>query len=283
MRVLATWRRLLLSAAGGVLLLQTFAAAQTHTTPATPGAAANVLPESLRDVGIDQRLDNQLPLDLEFHAEDGSPVTLGRYFGARPVVLTFVYYDCPLLCSQVLAALVRGLKPLRLDAGRDFNVLAISFDPRDTQARAAVERAKYEAAYGRGEGERGFHFLTGSAASIRAVTSSTGFRYSQDPRTGLFRHGAAVMVTTPDGRLSRYLPGIDFAPRDLQLSIVEAAGGRIGSLTDRVLLYCYQYDPSSGRYGLLTMRLLRLGGIAIVCALSLLIGHTVWRERRSTA
>ena len=136
-------------------------------------------------------------------------------------------------------------------------------------------------AYGRSQGERGFHFLTGSAASIHAVTEAAGFRYSQDPRTGLYRHGAAVIVTTPDGRLSRYLPGVDFAPRDLQLSIVEAAGGRIGSLTDRVLLYCYQYDPTSGRYGLLIIRVLQLGGAAVVCALGLLIGHTIWRERRS--
>jgi protein SCO1/2 len=276
-------RRGLVAVATCLLLLVASAEAQTHATPASPGIAANVIPEFLRDVGIDQRLDSQLPLDLAFQAEDGSNVRLARYFGSRPVVLTFVYYDCPLLCSQVLAALVRGLKPLRLEAGRDFDVLAISFDPRDTPARAALERAKYVPAYGRRSDVRGFHFLTGSSAAIRAVTSAAGFRYSQDAQTGLFRHGAAVIVTTPDGRLSRYLPGVDFAPRDLQLSIVEAAGGRIGSFTDRVLLYCYQYDPASGRYGLLTMRLLQLGGVAVVCALGLLIGHTIWSERKRAA
>lgn len=249
--------------------------------PSSPGRPADILPPELRDVGIDQHLDAQLPLDVTFADENSSPVTLGRYAGQRPIVLTFVYYDCPLLCSQVLSGIVRGLRPLRLEAGKDFDVVAVSFDPRDTPARAFKERSRYVSDYGRSGAESGFHFLTGADPSIHTLTSAAGFRYSQDPATGLFRHGAVVIVTTPDGRVSRYLPGIDFAPRDLQLAIVEASDGRIGTLSDRILLYCYQYDPASGRYGLLVMRLLRIGATAVVAALGLLIGHTWWRESGS--
>ena len=247
----------------------------------SPGVSADRLPESLRGIGIDQRLNAQLPLDVTFRAEDGSGVRLSQFFGSRPVVLTFVYYDCPLLCSQVLAGIVRGLRPLRLTAGQDFDVLAVSFDPKDTWARAAQERAHYVADYGRDRNGRGFHFLTGSQDSIKTLTAAAGFRYSQDPATGLFRHGAAVMITTPDGRLSRYLSGIDFAPRDLQLAIVEASEGRIGTVVDRVMLFCYQYNPASGRYGLLTLRLMRAGALMTIGALALLIGRTWWRERRA--
>jgi protein SCO1/2 len=273
------------TAAAGALLAMLLAGSSMLTSaqspPPAPGVSADSLPAVLRGVSIEQRLNTQLPLEVTFRNEEGSDVQLARYFGSRPIVLTFVYYDCPLLCSQVLAGIVRGLRPLGLTAGRDFDVLAVSFDPKDTWARAAQERARYVANYGRRGAARGFHFLTGSSDAIRTLTDAAGFHFSQDPTTGLFSHGAAIMITTPDGRLSRYLSGIDFAPRDLQLSIVEASDGRIGSVADRVLLFCYQYDPASGRYGLLVMRLVHAGGLATVGALALLIGRTWWRERRA--
>lgn len=247
------------------------------------GQAATERPGLLAQVGIDQKLDTQVPLDLEFVDEDARPVTLGRYFGRRPVVLALVYYECPMLCTQVLNGLVSALDVLSFDAGRDFEVVAVSFDPGETPGLARGKKAAYLERYGRPGTESGWHFLTGRQESIARLTDAVGFRYAYDERTDQFAHAAAIMVLTPDGRVSRYFYGIEYAPRDLRLGLVEASQGRIGTVVDQALLLCYHYDPTEGKYGLVVMNLVRLGGVVTILA----VGGFLWvafrRERRQAS
>lgn len=244
------------------------------------GQAASDRPGLLAQVGIDQKLDAQVPLDLEFVDEQARPVTLARYFGQRPVVLALVYYECPMLCTQVLNGLVSALDVLSFDAGRDFDVLAVSFDPGETPGLARGKKAVYLERYGRPGTEGGWHFLTGRQASIARLTDAVGFRYAYDERTDQFAHAAAIMVLTPQGRVSRYFYGIEYAPRDLRLGLVEASQGRIGTVVDRALLLCYHYDPTEGRYGVVVMNLVRLGGVLTVVALGGFLWVAWRRERR---
>jgi protein SCO1/2 len=195
------------------------------------------------------------------------------------VVLAFVYYDCPMLCTQVLSAMTGALGLLSLEAGRDFEVVVVSFDPRETPAMAAARRAVVVERYGRPGAGAGFHFLTGEPASIERATRAAGFRYVWDEETRQFAHPAGIVVLTPDGRLARYLFGLEYGARDLRLALVEASEGRVGSVVDRVLLYCYHYDPMRGRYGLVVMRALRLAGVATVLAIGSFIVVMVRRER----
>ena len=241
-----------------------------------------VLPKALEGVGFDQKLDQPLPLDLEFRDEQGREVALGSYFGERPVVLALVYYDCPMLCTLVLNGLVSAMKPLDFTPGRDYDVVAVSFDPREKPELAAAKRAGYLERYARQGSERGVHFLTGDAAAITALTGAAGFRYTFDEPSNQFAHPAGILVATPQGHIARYLFGADFAPRDLRLALVEAAAGRIGSVTDQVLLYCYHYDPASGRYTTAVMNLIRAGGIATVFSLGLFV-TVMWRRDRRAA
>jgi len=234
-------------------------------------------PPILRNVAIAQRLDRPLPLDLPFRDESGRIVHLSDYFGKRPVVLVLAYYNCPMLCTQVLNGLLSSLRVLTFDAGREFEVVTVSFDPRDTPAAARAKKEPYVARYGRPGAAAGWHFLTGEPRSIAGLTDAVGFRYSWDERIGQFAQASAIYVATPDGRLSRYFFGIEYAPRDLRLALVEASRGKIGSPVDQLLLYCYHYDPVAARYGAVVMNMVRLGGIAAVLALAIFLS-VMWRR-----
>jgi protein SCO1/2 len=275
-------RRLLFLA---FLLVASPAHAQMTGAPAPgyvrdPGMPAAALPAPLREIGFDQHLDEKLPLDLEFTDEQGRLVTLGDYFGERPVVLTFVYYDCPMLCSLVLNAMASSLNALSLDASKDFEVVAISFDPRETPALAAERKRVLLERYDRPAAADGWHLLIGGQASIEQLTKAAGFRYTWDEATKQFAHPSGIMVVTPDGRLARYLFGLEYGPRDLRLALVDASSGRIGSAVDSLLLYCFHYDPATGRYGFLVMRAVRIAGAATVLLIGTFITVMVRRERR---
>ena len=244
------------------------------------GTPASTIPAPLREIGFDQKIDQQLPLDVELRDEQGRQVRLGEYFGRRPVVLAFVYYDCPMLCTQVLSSMTSTFGVLALDPGKDFEIVVVSFDPRETPALAAEKKALYLDRFGRPGTEHGWHFLTGDEASVKRLTGAAGFRYAWDQQTGQFAHPAGVIVTTPDGRLARYLFGLEYGPRDLRFALVEASEGRVGTVVDSLLLYCYHYDPMTGRYGLVVMRALRVAGAATVLLLGAFIAVMVRRERR---
>lgn len=236
----------------------------------------------IREVGFEQNLDAQLPLELKFRDEAGKTVALGDYFGKRPVVLALVYYDCPMLCTMILNGLTSSLKAVHLDAGVDFDVVAVSFDPRETPELAAGKKQAYVKDYGRKGSEAGWHFLTGDAESIERLTKAAGFKYYWDEESQQFAHASGVMMATSGGRLARYFYGIEYAPRDLRLGLVEASAGKIGSPVDKMLLYCFHYDPATGKYGLTIMNVVRLMGSATVLALVAFILVMLRRERRGT-
>jgi protein SCO1/2 len=237
-------------------------------------------PTILVGAGIDQRMGAPIPLDTAFSDEQGRPVTLRQYFG-KPVILALVYYQCPSLCNMVLTGIVRSTRQLSLNAGQDFDIVAVSFDPRETSALAAAKKETYLKEYGRPGSNNGWHFLTGTDTSINALTQAVGFHYNYDAKTNQFAHPSAIMILTPDGRLARYFYGIDYPSRDVRLGLVEASGGRIGSPIDEVLLYCYHYDASNGKYGLVIMNVIRAGGILTLGALLSFILITLRRERHS--
>jgi protein SCO1/2 len=211
--------------------------------------------------------------------ESGREVRLGDYFGRRPVVLSLVYYECPMLCTLTLNGLVSALSVLSFQPAREFEIVTVSFDPEDTPAAAAAKKKAYLARYGRGGAAAGWHFLTGSPEAIARITQAVGFRYAWDAQTRQFAHPSGVVVATSEGRLARYLYGIEYAPRDLQLALVEASAGTVGRAVDQALLFCYQYDPASGGYGLAIMRLVRLAGLLTVAALFAFVVGMLRRER----
>ena len=243
------------------------------------GTAASAIPAPLREIGFDQNIGQRLPLDTTVRDEDGRMVRIGDYFGARPVVLIFAYYNCPMLCTQVINGLASAVGVLSLTPGHDFDVITLSFDPRDTPAAATTKKAAFLERYGRAGAASGAHFLTANQASIDRLTKAAGFRYVWDVQTQQFAHPTGIIVLTPDGRLARYLFGIEYGPRDLRLAIVEASAGKVGTAVDTLLLYCYHYDPMTGRYGLAIMRTLRIAGGATVLALGMFIVLMVRRER----
>lgn len=224
-------------------------------------------PDALRGVTIEQKLDSQVPLDAQFRDETGASVPLGSYFGKRPVVLALVYYDCPMLCTQILNGLVRSLKVISFKPGQEFDVVAISFDPRETPAQARAKKAVYMRDYGHPEAAPYFHFLTGDPTSVKRVTDAVGFRYYWDPHTGQFAHASAIFVLTPEGRLSKYFYGIEYSPKDMRLGLVEASQNKIGNPVDQVLLFCYHFDPSSAKYTPVALGILRVAGAATVLTL----------------
>jgi protein SCO1/2 len=236
-----------------------------------PGQVSSTLPTALREIGFDQNLDQRVPLDTIFTDEAGRTVRLGDYFGKRPVVMVFAYYECPMLCTQVINGLSSALNVLSLRPGDDFEIVTVSFDPRDTPATASAKKAHYIERYKRPRAAESWHFLTGQQASIDRLTKAAGFRYVWDTPTNQFAHPSGVIVLTPDGRLARYLFGIEYGPRDLRFAIVEASNGRVGNPADALLLYCYHYDPMTGRYGLVIMRAMRLAGLGTVLALGAFI------------
>jgi protein SCO1 len=241
---------------------------------------SNKLPELLTDIGLDQRLDAQVPLDLRFKDEAGRDVRLGDYFGRKPVILTLVYYECPMLCTQVLNGLTSALGVLSFTVGQEFDIVTVSFDPKETPELAAAKKAAYLARYKRKGAGRGWHFLTGDERSIAALTKAVGFRYAYNASIDQYAHVSGIMVLTPEGRLSRYFYGIEYGPRDVRLALIEAADRRIGTPADQLLLYCFHYDPKSARYSLAIMRLVRTLGVATVLAMVGGIVVLCRRERR---
>jgi protein SCO1/2 len=236
-------------------------------------------------IGILQKLDQQLPLSLKFRDEYGSEQPLLSYFGQRPVVLVPAYYRCPMLCGQLLLDLAGSLKGMSLNAGVDYQIVVVSFDPTDTPAQARLRKEQATRRYRRIgvpiiRSTSGWHFLTGDEAAIRALMDSLGYRYAYDPKSRQYAHPAGLVILTPDGRISRYLPGVDFAPRELRLSLVQASFGKIGSPLDRLLLFCYHYDPLKGRYGSKILRALHLSGLLTLLALLSLIAMLLWTERQ---
>jgi len=237
----------------------------------------------LKNVGIDQKIGQQLPLDLMFRDENGTDVKLGQFFGSRPVVLALAYYECPMLCTQVLNGMTGALKTLSFDAGRDFDVVVVSIDPKDNFRLAANKKLTYVTHYGRPQSAGGWHFLTGTEASIKPLTEALGFRYAYDANIRQYAHGAAIYVATPKGVVARYLMGIDFAPRDLRLALVEASNNQLGSVVDRVLLLCYHYDPTAGKYGAATLTAVRIGFVATVTGFLTFLFVSLRSERRAAA
>lgn len=263
-------------------------ASAVHAMPSRSGVggkdggsvvATTDMPGPLREVGYDQRLGQQLPLDLPFRDESGKSVRLGDFFGKRPVVLVLAYYECPMLCDLVLQGVVTTLKPLTFNAGEEFDVLVASIDPGETPAMAAEVERDILNRYGRAGREEGFHFLTGPQASIDGLTRAVGFRYVYEKERDEYAHPAGMVILTPSGKVSRYLFGIDFPPKDVRLGLIESTEERLGSVVDQVLLYCFHYDPAIGRYSVMTMNLVRLAAAATVIGLALLI--VLLRRRES--
>ena len=227
---------------------------------------ANVRPPGLKDVGIEQRLNEQVPLDLVFRDETGKQVRLGDYFGKKPVILDLAYYRCPMLCNEVLAGLEGSLKALKFDIGKEFDVLTVSFDPKDTPESATGKKAEFIKRYKRPGAADGWHFLTGPQESIDALTKVVGFHYEYDPKTDQFAHTTAIMILTPEGKIAQYYYGIDFPPRDVRLGLIQASQNKIGTLADQVILYCFHYDPHAGKYSAIVSRILQLsGGATLLC------------------
>ncbi|HEX5734639.1 MAG TPA: SCO family protein [Blastocatellia bacterium] len=224
-------------------------------------------PRILKEVGIDQRLGEQLPLDLTFRDENGDAVRLGDYFKDKPVVLSLVYYECPMLCHEVLTGLTRSFEQLSFSVGQEFEVVTVSFDARETPAMAVKQKDSYLNWYDRAGASEGWHFLTGDQQAIDRLTEAVGFKYAYDEETKQFAHASGIMVLTRGGKLARYFYGVEYQPKDLRLGLVEASENRIGSAVDQILLYCYHYDPTTGKYGPVVMNIMRLAGVATLLAI----------------
>jgi protein SCO1/2 len=241
---------------------------------------ASTMPGPLKEVRYEQKLGEQVPLDLAFRDEAGRAVKLGDYFGRRPALLVLAYYHCPMLCDMVLQGVETSLKPLSIEPGKDFDVVVASIDPKETAELAAAKKREILARYGRPRTAAGWHFLTGPQPSIDRLANAVGFRYVYDPQRNQFAHAAGIVILTPEGWISRYLFGIEYAPRDVRLSLIESAGEKVGGLSDQILLYCFHYDPVIGRYSAATLNIVRLAAVATVAGLVLLI---VLLRRRETA
>ena len=247
-----------------------------QTIPDGVGPSASTMPAPLQNVGFEPPLDGQMPLDLPFRDETGRTVQLREYFGQKTVVLAFVYYGCPMLCSQVQQGVVGTLRMLSFTPGIDYQVVFISFDSRETPQMAAEKKKTALSHFGRSGTDAGWHFLTGSPESIEAATHAANFRFNFNSRTNLFAHASGVMILTPQGRISRYFYGVEYPGRDMRLGLVDASAGKIGSPIDHVLLFCYQYDPTAATYSAAILRIIRLGGVLTV----LCIVAGIWLFRR---
>lgn len=236
-------------------------------------------PPILREVSIAQRLNEPIPPDIIFRNEDGKAVHLGDYFGKKPIVLSLVYFDCPALCTEVLNGELRTMKAISLDLGKDFDAITVSFEPKDKPALAMAKRDVYAGQYGRPGATGNWHFLTGEQASIDALTQAAGFHYVYDSASRQYAHAAAILVLTPHGRIARYFYGVTYPPRDFRLGLVEASEGKIGTPTDHALLYCYQYDPMTGKYGLIVMNVVRAAGLLTMLVLGIFMVVMFRRER----
>jgi protein SCO1 len=258
-----------------VLVFCASASAQLYREPqAKPPQGLDPI---LTNVGVDQKLNSQIPLEAKFRDENGQPVVLKQYFD-KPVILTLVYYTCPMLCSEVLNGTVSSLKPVKFDVGKEFNVVTISIDPKDTPGAAMGKKKMMMARYGRHGADQGWHFLTGDKENIDAVAKAVGWKYAYDPRSGQYAHASAIMLLTPEGKVSRYFYGIEYSAKDIQFGIMDASQNKIGSIADQVVLYCYHYDPATGKYGVAVMRLVRGAGLLTVALICGFIFVAVRRE-----
>ena len=245
-------------------------------------SSSSGLPDALQKTGIEQKLGEQMPLDAVLKNDDGQEVKFGSLLNGRPAVIAFVYYECPMLCNEVLNGLTGTLKGISFDAGKDYDVIAISFDVRENEkpGLAKNKKAAYMERYGRPGTENGWHFMTGSQESIDALTKAAGFNYVWDDKSNQFAHAGGIMVVTPEGKLSRYFYGIDYAPGDLKFGLMDSAENKVGNPAERLLLYCFHYDPASGKYGLAILNVIRLGGIATILGMGLM-GFVFWRRNRA--
>jgi protein SCO1/2 len=259
-------------------LLSASAAAQINS--GVMSAQANTRPPRLENVGIAQHLDAQVPPDLIFRDDTGKTVKLGDYFGRKPIILNLVYYNCTMLCGEALAGLASAMRLIKFDVSNEFDVVTVSFDPRETPDMAAAKKIDYVKRYGRPNAASGWHFLTGQPDAINALTKTVGFQYQYDAQSKQYAHATAIMVLTPQGRISRYFYGVDFPPKDLRMGLVEASQGKIGNAVDAVLLYCYHYDPGTGKYGAMVSNILRLAAAATMVLLGGLL-LILWRLDRS--
>jgi protein SCO1/2 len=229
------------------------------------GPSASVKPPGLTNVGIEQKLNEQIPLDLAFRDETGKPVHLGDYLGKKPVILNLVYYRCPMLCNELLVGLESALKVLKFDVGKEFDVVTVSFDPKDIPEAATAKKAEILTRYKRAGSEQGWHFLTGSQDSIANLTQAVGFQYQYDSKSDQFAHTTAIMILTPQGKIAQYYYGVEFPPKDLRLGLIQASENKIGTLADQVILYCFHYDPNTGKYSAIISRIIQLsGGVTIL-------------------
>jgi protein SCO1/2 len=252
-----------------IVLLASSAFAQMMSKGIT-SPPANVRPPKLENVGIEQHLDGQVPTDIAFRDETGKNVKLGDYFGRKPIILDLAYYNCTMLCGEVLLGLTGAMKMVSFNAGDEYDVIIVSFDPKDTPELAAAKKKEFVQRYGRPGAEQGLHFLTGQPDAINALTKAVGFQYQYDPRINQYAHATAIMVLTPQGKISRYFYGVDFPPKDLRLGLVEASQNKIGSPVDAILLYCYHYDPATGKYGAIVSNILRLGAALTILILGVM-------------
>lgn len=258
-------------------LLMAACVVRGQAVPSDLGQSSAKLPAQLKNVGFDPQLNAQIPLDLQFVDENGAQVQLRDYFRQKPVVLAFVYYGCPMLCNQVQQGVVGALKMLSFTPGRDYEVVFVSFDPRESPDMAAQKKKSVLSHFGRPETAGAWHFLTGTKESIDMATGAANFRYTFDAKTNLFAHASGILLLTPDGRISRYFYGVEYPGRDVRLGLVDASSGKIGTPIDHVLLFCYQYDPSLATYSASILRIIRLGGIlTIVCIVG---GILIFRRR----
>lgn len=264
-----------------ILSLFAAAASAQGMGPSIMSPPSNVRPPGLKNVGIEQRLNEQLPLSLAFRDETGKKVQLGDYFGKKPVILSLVYYRCPMLCSEVLSGLEGSLRALKFDAGNEFDVLTVSFDPKDTPADATGKKLEMLKHYKRASASNGWHFLTGSQESIDALTKAVGFQYEYDPKTQQFAHTTAIMIITPEGKIAQYYFGIEFPPTDLRLGLIQASENKIGTLADQVILYCYHYDPQAGKYSAIVSHILQLAGGLTVLSIGLLLTVLIRRSPKN--
>ena len=230
-----------------------------------------VRPELLKDVGVDQKLNQSIPLNLTFNDEHGNPVVLRQFFGNKPVILSLVYYSCPMLCTQILNGLDESLKNISLDLGKDYTVVTLSIDPTERPVLASAKHELYTGMYGRPGGAAGWHFLTGEESQIKQLAAAVGYRYAYDPQSKQYAHASVIMLLTPSGKISRYFYGIKYSARDLRLGLVDASNGKIGTPADAVLLFCYHYDPATGKYGLIISRVIQLAGVLTI----LLVGGLI--------
>ena len=263
--------------AASITLLALSVAACAQTIPDSVGKSSSGLPAQLVNVGFEPPLNAQLPLDTHFRDESGRDVQLRDYFHGKPVLLALVYYGCPMLCNQVEMGVVGSLKMLSFNAARDYEVVFVSFDPRETPQMAAQKKTAALSRYGRPETASGWHFLTGKEDAIHALATAANFRYSFDEKHNLFAHASGIMLITPDGRISRYFYGVEYPSRDVRLGLVDASAGKIGTPIDHLLLFCFQYNPETARYSATVLKIVRLGGILTI--FSIVAGILIFRRR----